>query len=129
MTWVDGSLPITMNVRTGPGENWFLVEMEGYSSLYWLYRYMVQVSDSPVGIRRVTGQEVGAQPAVLIQPRAVFAQAGPGMEYDAVTILPKGTWAKITGVDPSGAWVEIEVVGMDRPVWVARNLVKTVSAR
>ncbi|MCY4117307.1 MAG: hypothetical protein OXF55_10470 [Caldilineaceae bacterium] len=38
MTWVDGSLPITMNVRTGPGENWFLVEMEGYSSLYWLYR-------------------------------------------------------------------------------------------
>lgn len=61
MTWVDGSLPITMNVRTGPGtdyevaavvpqgtqariygtdpvESWFLVEMEGYSSLYWLYR-------------------------------------------------------------------------------------------
>ncbi|MDE0069832.1 MAG: hypothetical protein OXO48_08945 [Caldilineaceae bacterium] len=90
---------------------------------------MVQVSDSLVGIRCVTWQEDGAQPAVLIQPRAVFAQAGPGMEYDAVTILPKGTWAKITGVDLSGAWVEIEVVGMDRPVWVARYLVKTVSAR
>lgn len=146
------TLPITMNVRTGPGtdyeiaavvpqgtqariygidpgESWFLVEMEGYSSLFWLYRYMVQVSGSLVGIRSVTGQEVGAQPAVLIQPRAVFAQAGPGMEYDAVTILPKGTWARITGVDASGAWVEIAVVGMDRPVWVARNLVKTVSAR
>ena len=64
---------------------------------------MVQVSDSLVGIRCVTWQEDGAQPAVLIPPRAVFAQAGPGMEYDAVTILPKGTWAKITGVDPSGA--------------------------
>ena len=51
------------------------------------------------------------------------------MEYDAVTILPKGTWARITGVDASGAWVEIAVVGMERPVWVARNLVKTVSAR
>ena len=23
---------------TDPGESWFLVEMEGYSSLYWLYR-------------------------------------------------------------------------------------------
>ena len=143
------TLPITMNVRTGPGldydittvvpqgtqapiygtdpsESWFLVEMEGLSSLAWIYRYMAQVDDSLVGVRRVTEREVGAQPAVLIQPRAVFAQAGPGMEYDAVTILPKGTWARITGVDPQAAWVRIEVVGMDVPVWVARNLVKLV---
>ena len=100
--------------------------MEGLSSLAWIYRYMAQVDDSLVGVRRVTEQEVGALPAVLIQPRAVFAQAGPGMEYDAVTILPKGTWARITGVDPQAAWVRIEVVGMDKPVWVARNLVKMV---
>ena len=141
------TLPITMNVRTGPGtdyaistvapqgtqariygmdpgESWFLVEMEGFSSLAWLYRYMVQVDDSLVGVRRVTAREVGSQPAVLIQPRAVFAQAGPGMEYDAVTILPKGTWARIVGIDAQAAWVQIEVVGMGEPVWVARNLVK-----
>ena len=93
-----------------PGESWFLVEMEGLSSLAWLYRYMVQVDDSLVGVRQVTAQEVGAQPAVLIQPRAVFVQAGPGMEYDAVTILPKGSWARITGIDPWAAWVQIEVV-------------------
>ena len=50
------------------------------------------------------------------------------MEYNAVTILPKGTWATITGVGPRSEWVRIQVVGMDGPVWVPCNLVKTTGS-
>ena len=145
------TLPITLNVRTAPGldhdvvtvvpqgtqgriygidpsERWFQVELDGFNSLVWLYRYMTQVEGSLVSVRRVTAPEIAAQPAVLIQPRAVFARSGPGMEYNAVTILPKGTWATITGVGPRSEWVRIQVVGMDGPVWVPCNLVKTTGS-
>ena len=145
------TLPITLNVRLGPGldhdvvtvvpqgtqgriygmdpsQRWFLVELDGSNTLTWIYRFMAQVEGSLVGVRRVTAQEITAQPAALIQPRAVFAQSGPGMEYDAVTILPKGTWAKITGRDAQGDWIQIEVVGMDAPVWVACKLIKVIGS-
>ena len=145
------TLPITLNVRTAPGldhdvvavvpqgtqgriygldpsERWFQVELDGFNSLVWLYRYMTQVEGSLVSVRRVTAPEIAAQPAVLIQPRAVFARSGPGMEYNAVTILPKGTWSTITGVGPRSEWVRIQVVGMDGPVWVPCNLVKTTGS-
>ena len=145
------TLPITLNVRTAPGldhdvvaivpqgtqariygldpsESWFQVELDGFNSLVWFYRYMTQVEGSLVSVRRVTAPEIAAQPAVLIQPRAVFARSGPGMEYNAVTILPKGTWATITGVGPRSEWVRIQVVGMDGPVWVPCNLVKTTGS-
>ena len=145
------TLPVTLNVRTAPGldhdvvanvpqgtqariygldpsEKWLQVELDGFSSLLWIYRYMTQVEGSLVGVRRVTAREITAQPAVLIQPRAVFARSGPGMEYNAVTILPKGTWAAITGVGPRSEWVRIQVAGMDEPVWVPCNLVKTIGS-
>ena len=145
------TLPETLNVRTAPGldhdvvanvpqgtqariygldpsEKWLQVELDGYTSLLWIYRYMTQVEGSLVGIRHVTAREIAAQPAVLIQPRAVFARSGPGMEYNAVTILPKGTWAAITGVGPRSEWVRIQVVGMAEPVWVPCNLVKTIGS-
>ena len=145
------TLPETLNVRTGPGleydvvaevpqgtqariygidpsESWFQVELDGYTSLLWIYRYMTQVEGSLVGVRHVTAREIAAQPAVLIQPRAVFARSGPGTEYNAVTILPKGTWAAITGVGPRSEWVRIQVAGMDEPVWVYCDLVKTIGS-
>ena len=145
------TLPITLNVRTAPGldndvvavvpqgtqariygidpnESWFLVEMDGHSSLVWIYRYMTQVEGSLVGVRRVTTPEIAAQPAVLIQPRAVFARSGLGMEYDAVTILPKGTWAPITGIVPQTGWLRIQVPGMADPVWIHCDLVKIIGS-
>ena len=145
------TLPITLNVRSGPGlqydvvsvvpqgtqariygidpsGDWILVELEGHSSLVWIYCHMTQVQGSVVGVRRVTAAEVTAQPAVLVQPGAVFARSGPGMEYDAVTILPKGTWAPITGIVPQTGWLRIQVAGMDEPVWIHCDLVKIIGS-
>ena len=143
--------PDPLNVRTGPGleydvvaeapqgtqasiygtdpsESWLLVEIDGYSSLLWIYRPMTQVKGSLVGVRHVTAPEITEQPAVLIQPRAVFGRSGPGTEYSAVTILPKGTWARITGIGPRSEWVRIQVAGMAEPVWVYCDLVKTIGS-
>ena len=145
------TLPITMNVRSGPGlqydvvsvlpqgtqariygidpsGDWILVELEGHSSLVWIYCHMTQVRGSVVGVRRVTAPEVAAQPAVLVQPGAVFARSGPGMEYEAVTILPKGTWAPITGIVPQTGWLRVQVAGMDEPVWIHCDWVKIIGS-
>ena len=89
---------------------------------------MTQVEGSLVGVRRVTTPEITAQPAVPIQPRAICARSGPGMEYDAVTILPMGTSAAITGIVPHTGWLRIQVAGIDEPVWVPCNLVKTTGS-
>ena len=141
----------TLNVRTGPGleydivaevsqgtqariygtdpsESWLLVEIDGHSSLVWIYRHMTQVNGSLVGVRRVTAAEITAQPAVLVQPHAVFGRSGPGTEYNAVTILPKGTWARVIGIGPRSELLLIQVAGMDGPVWVLCDLLKIIGS-
>ncbi len=141
----------TLNVRTGPGleyavvaevpqgtqiriygtdpsESWLLVEIDGYNSLLWVYRPMTQVKSSLVGVRLVTAAEITAQPAALIQPQAVFGRSGPGTEFRAVTILPKGTWAKVVGIGPRSEWVLVHVAGMDEPVWVLCDLAKIIGS-
>ena len=66
-------------------------------------------------------------PVAITQPENTNVRLGPGTGYDVVTILPQGTWARITGIDAQAEWVQIEVVGMDAPVWVARNLTKVAA--
>ena len=143
--------PDPLNVRTGPGlehavvaevpqgtqariygadpsESWLLVELEGHSTLLWIYRPMTRVQGSLVGVRRVTAAEITAQPAVLTQPQAVFGRSGPGTEYTALTILPKGTWARVVGIGPRYQWLLVQVVGMDEPVWVLCDLLKIIGS-
>jgi len=143
--------PDTLNLRTGPGlehavvaeapqgtqtriygvdpsESWLLVEIDGLSTLVWIYRHMTQVNSSLVGVRRLTAAELTAQPAVLIQPQAVFGRSGPGTEYNAVTILPKGAWASAIGIGPRSEWLLVQVAGMGEPVWVHCDLLKIIGS-
>ncbi len=143
--------PITMNVRSGPGleynvvavvpqdtqarihgidptGDWILVELEGHNALVWIYCHMTEVRGSVEGVRRVTAAEVAAQPAVLVQPGAVFARSGPGTEYSATALLPKGTWAPITGIGPDPQWLRIQIPGLDAPVWVHTGSVKLIGS-
>ena len=141
------TLPDTMNVRLGPGleydvittvpqgtraaiygmdpdKKWFQVEIEGLDTLAWVYRDLTQVVGSLVNVRRITAREIAALPALIIQPRNVLARLGPAEDYEADTILPKGTWARITGIDPHHDWFRIKVVGLNTPLWVVRNQTK-----
>ena len=143
--------PITMNVRSGPGlhydvvavvpqgtqariygidptGDWILVELEGHSSLVWIYCHMTEVRGSLEGVRWVTAAEVAAQPAVLVQPGAFYARSGPGAEYRSTAILPRGTWATITGISPDSQWLRIAVPGLNAPVWIHRDSVKLIGS-
>ena len=143
--------PITMNVRSGPGltynvvavvpqdtqariygidptGDWILVELEGHNALVWIYCHMTEVRGSVEGVRRVTAAEVAAQPAVLVQPGAVFARSSPGTEYSSTALLPKGTWARITGIGPDPQWLRIQIPGLDAPVWVHNGSVKLIGS-
>ena len=141
------TLPEIMNVRLGPGleydvittvpqgtrapiygmdpsKKWFQVELEGLDTLAWVHRGLTRVVGSLVNVRRIAAREIAALPAAITQPRALHARSGPGTEYDAVTILSKGTWASVVGIGPKAKWYQLEVVGLDEPVWVARHLTK-----
>ena len=107
-----------------PDKKWFQVELEGLDTLAWVYRDLTRVVGSLVNVRRITAREIAALPALIIQPRNVNARLGPGAEYEAEVILPKGTWARITGIDPQDEWYRIKVVGLKTPLWVARNRAK-----
>ena len=119
------TLPEIMNVRLGPGleydvfttvpqgtrapiygmdpsKEWFQIELVGLDSLAWVSRDLTRVIGALVNVRRITEREIGALPAAITQPRALHARAGPGAEYDAVTILSKGTWARVVGIGPPG---------------------------
>ena len=139
--------PDFMNVRLGPGleydvittvprgtqaiicgmdpaKKWFQIELEGLDTLAWVYRDLTEVNGSLVNVRRVTTREIAALPALIIQPRNVHARLGPGVDYEADTILPKGTWARITGVDPAHEWFQVKIVGLKTPLWVGRSRTK-----
>ena len=141
--------PEVMNVRLGPGIDyevlttlpqgtqveivgidpsgeWLQVELDGLTSLGWLYRDLVQVDCPLVNVRRITETEISQQPAGLTQPYALFAYSGPGLAYDIVATIPRGTWAEIIAIGdcPPNVWYQIIVPGLDEPVWVIRDFVK-----
>ena len=113
-------------VGIDPSGEWLQVELEGMTSLGWLYRDLVQVDCPLANVRRITEREISLVPAALTQPYALYAYSGPGLAYDTVAVLPRGTWAKIIAIGdcPPTVWYQLEVAGLDEPVWVPRDFVK-----
>ena len=113
-------------VGIDPSGEWLQVELDGMTSLGWLYRDLVQVDCPLVNVRRITEREISLQPAAITQPYALYAFSGPGLAYDIVAVLPRGTWAEIIAIGdcPPTVWYQIEVPGLDEPVWVPRDFVK-----
>ena len=111
-------------VGIDPSGEWLQVELDGMTSLGWLYRDLVQVDCLLVNVRRITEREITLVPAAITQPYALYAYSGPGLAYDTVAVLPRGTWAKIIAIGdcPPTVWYQIEVAGLDEPVWVPPRL-------
>ena len=141
------TLPITMNVRTGPGltydvvrvvpqgtqgriygidptDDWFQIELEGLDTLAWVYQDLTTVIGSLAGVRLLTTAEIALLPAAITQPLLLNARAGPGTNYDILTTVPQGTWLKITGIDTQGDWYRVELEALDQPAWLFRDLTK-----
>ena len=97
------TVPITMNVRTGPGltydvvrivpagtqgrifgidpdDDWFQIELEGLDTLVWVYQDLTTVIGSLAGVKWVTEAELALLPAAITQPALLNARAGPGTD-------------------------------------------------
>ena len=141
------TVPITMNVRTGPGltydvvrivpagtqgrifgidpdDDWFQLELEGLDTLVWVYQDLTTVIGSLAGVKWVTAAEIAMLPAAITQPALLNARAGPGLTYDILTTVPAGTWTKITGIDTLGDWYRVELDDLDQPAWIFRDYTK-----
>ncbi len=141
------TLPITMNVRSGPGltydvvrvvpqgtqgrifgidptDDWFQIELEGLDTLAWVYQDLTRVVGSLAAVRRLTTQEIALLPAAITQPLLTNVRSGPGTNYDILTTIPQGTWARITGIDTQAEWFQVELDDLDEPAWVSRELTK-----
>ena len=141
------TVPITMNVRTGPGltydvvrivpagtqgrifgidpdDDWFQLELEGLDTLVWVYQDLTTVIGSLAGVKWVTEAEIAMLPAAITQPALLNARAGPGLTYDILTTVPAGTWAQITGIDTLGDWYRVELDDLDQPAWIFRDYTK-----
>ena len=141
------TVPITMNVCTGPGllydivgivpegtqgrifgidpdNDWFQIELEGLDTLVWVYQDLTTVLGSLAGVKWVTLEELALLPAAITQPALLNARAGPGLTYDILTTIPQGTWTKITGIDPQGEWYRVELYDLDQPAWIFRDYTK-----
>ena len=141
------TVPIIMNVRSGPGltydvvrvvpagtqgpiygidpdDEWFQIELDGLDTLAWVYQDLTTVVGSLAGVRRITEQEIAMLPAAVTQPQLLNVRSGPGTDYDVLAIVPQGTWARIIGIDTQAEWYQVELAELEEPAWLFRDLTK-----
>lgn len=70
-----------------------------------------------------TATEVLPTPQPMVTIHAVsgnlYIRRGPGIEYDRIGVLTKGTSAEIIGQDVLSKWVQVNVPDSDRTGWVS----------
>ena len=107
------TVPITMNVRTGPGtdydvvrivpqgtqgriwgidpnDDWFMIELEGLDTYVWVFQDLTTVIGSLAGVRIYTAAEIALLPALITQPVLLNARSGPGTQYEILATVSQG---------------------------------------
>ena len=107
-----------------PDDDWYQVEIEGIVGQAWIYQDLTTLVGSLAGVKWVTEEELALLPAAITQPALLNARAGPGLTYDILTTIPKGTWARITGINVQGDWYRVELDDLDQPAWIFRDFTK-----
>ena len=70
----------------------------------------------------------GSVPLAITVPITMNVRTGPGLDYDVVSVVPKGTQGRIFGIDPDDDWFQIELEGLDTLVWVFQDLTTVVGS-
>ncbi len=78
----------------------------------WVRAEYVQVNDAGkiLPVEGLTGNGVGTSGLVL---EAVNLRNGPGPDFESLGVLSSKDAVLVTGKDPSGAWVQVEVTGAE----------------
>ena len=121
-----------------PDNDWFHIELEGFDTRVWVYQDLTTVVGSLASVKLYTAAEIalllsgsggdGSIPLAITVPITMNVRTGPGLLYDIVGIVPKGTQGRIFGIDPDNDWFQIELEAFDTLVWVYQDLTTVVGS-
>ena len=145
------TIPVLLNVRSGPGldyevittvpegtrasiygrdpnDEWFQVQIEGIDGMVWIYQDLTTVEGSLDGVRFLEQWEIdlialpGDGPLAITTPDILNVRSGPGLGYDILTTVPKGTQATIIGIGPNSEWYKVNLGVLSEPAWIYAGL-------
>ena len=145
------TLPPSLNVRRGPGRDyevvttvpqgtrgniygrdpadaWFQVQIADVSNLVWVCQNLTRVEGALDGVRFLSRWEIDIIPKSVDGPLATTTpaimnvRAGPGLDYEILTTVPRGTEATIVGIGPHAEWYMVRLQNLDRPAWIYASL-------
>ncbi|MCY3993018.1 MAG: SH3 domain-containing protein [Caldilineaceae bacterium] len=121
-----------------PENDWFHIELEGFDTRVWVYQDLTTVVGSLAAVKLYTAAEIalllsgsgadGSVPLAITVPITMNVRTGPGLLYDVVGIVPKGTQGRIFGIDPNNDWFQIELEAFDTLVWVYQDLTTVIGS-
>ena len=121
-----------------PDDDWFHIELEGFDTRVWVYQDLTTVVGSLAAVKLYTAAEIalllsgsggdGSIPLAITVPITMNVRTGPGLLYDIVSIVPKGTQGRIFGIDPDNDWFQVELEGLDTLVWLYQDLTTVVGS-
>ena len=143
--------PVLLNVRRGPGldyevitavpkgtrasiygrdpaDDWFQVQIEGIDGMVWIYQDLTTVEGSLDSVRFLAQWEIDLipkpddGPLAITSPDILNVRSGPGLTYDILTTVPKGTQATIIGIGPNSEWYKVTLGVLSEPAWIYAGL-------
>ena len=125
-------------VGIDPDNEWYQVEIDGIEGQVWIYQGLTTLQGSLTGVKQYTALEItqltgtpgsdGSVPLAITVPITMNVRTGPGLTYDVVRVVPKGTQGRIFGIDPDDDWFQIELEGLDTLVWVYQDLTTVIGS-